>query len=544
MNNKSAGTPWWVAGDLNGFFGLFSNSLTNFLTAIGLLSFAISMPSDIVFGKIVPATAIAIAGGNIILAYLAKQLSVKENRSDITAMPYGLSVPHYFAVAFGVLLPTYIATGDWTIAWATGIVWNLIQGLIMLAGAFFGPIMKKYLPRAAMLGTLAGFAITFISGNPLGEVFTVPYIGLTCFAILMVGWLSQKRMPFGIPAGAFAIAVGTILAWVTGYMKPEAIGEAVAGFNIPLPSLMLGFLGKGFAQIGPFLPAAIPLGIYDFLESLDNLESAEAAGENYPTAICLSVPAILTIIGAFFGSVFPTIIYIGHPGWKATGARIGYSLATAAGILILSYTGLLKLVSAVIPLVALLPILIYIGMVMGAQAFSTASKRHMPAIIFAFLPFVGSFIVLKLNSTINAVNAALEAAGAGVSVALTEESAGGVVAVTNAFMSGNGVPFLGWLRLSQGDFISSMLLAATIIYIIDKRYMRAAAFSLITGVLAFFGIIHAATFGINSSPAMTIGYIGMAAVLLVMNYYQKDENKLSKEVLEEIANEKAAHTQH
>ncbi len=543
MDTKSKGTPWWVPGDLNGFFGLFSNSLTNFLTAIGLLS-AIAMPSDIVFGKIVPATAIAIAGGNIILAYLAKQMSIKENRKDVTAMPYGVSVPHYFAVAFGVILPTYVVTNDWTIAWATGIVWNLIQGIIMLAGALLGPTMKKYLPRAAMLGTLAGFAITFISGNPLGEVFTVPYIGLTCFAVLMVGWLSQKRMPFGIPAGAFAIAVGTILAWVTGYMRPEAITEAVSGFNVPIPSVMLGVFSKGFSQIAPFLPAAIPLGIYDFLESLDNLESADAAGEHYPVTISMSVPAILTIVGSLFGSVFPTIIYIGHPGWKATGARIGYSVATAVGILILSFTGLLKLVSAVIPLVALLPILVYIGMVMGAQAFSMTPKRHMPAVILAFLPFVGSFIVLKLNSTMNAVNAALSAAGENISVAFTEQAGEGVVAVTNGLMSGNGVPFLGWLRLSQGDFISSMLIAAAVIYIIDKRYLRAACFCLITALLSFFGIIHAATFGINSAPEMTIGYIGMAIILFIMNYYNKDENKLSQEVLDEIKQEKAEHAHH
>ena len=63
MSSKSKevhGTPLWVSGDLNGFFGLFSNSLTNFLTAIALLAVAISMPSDIVYGKIVPATALAI----------------------------------------------------------------------------------------------------------------------------------------------------------------------------------------------------------------------------------------------------------------------------------------------------------------------------------------------------------------------------------------------------------------------------------------------------------------------------------------------------
>ncbi len=536
----SGGTPWWVAGDLNGFFGLFSNSLTNFLTAIGLLSGAILMPSNIVFGKIVPAAALAIALGNFILGLMAKQMSVKEGRSDVTAMPYGLSVPHYFAVALAVILPTYVVTKDWTIAWAAGIVWNLIQGIIMLVGAFVGPYIKKVIPRSAMLGALAGFALTFISGNPIGEVFTVPYIGLVCFTILMVGWLSHKRLPFNMPAGAFAILIGTIIAWATGYMSPAAVTEAVSGFNIPVPHSTIGLLGEGFKQIGPFLPAAIPLGIYDFLESLDNLESAHAAGEHYPIAKCMAVPAVLTILSAFIGNVFPTIIYIGHPGWKATGARVGYSFLTGIAILVLSFTGLLQIVSAIIPLVALLPILVYIGMVIGRQAFETAKVRHMPAIILAFLPYIGSFLTNKINSVINSVNAALASAGQTASVAIGNSAAGDVVAVPFSVLSSNGVPMEGWMRLSQGDIIIAMLLSSIVIFIIDRHYKKAAGYCLVAAVLSFFGIIHSATFGLNSSPTVTLGYVGAAIVLVFMMLYRKQDNVLDPEVVAEEAAEAAA----
>lgn len=537
----SGGTPWWVAGDLNGFFGLFSNSLTNFLTAIGLLAGAIMMPSDLVFGKIVPGAAISIALGNFILAIMAKRLSVKEGRSDVTAMPYGLSVPHYFAVSLGVILPTFVVTQDWTLAWATGVVWNLIQGIIMLAGAFVGPYIKKVVPRAAMLGALAGFALTFISGNPIGEMFTVPYIGLVCFTVLMVGWFSHKRLPFGLPAGAFAILLGTIIAWVTGYMSPTAVTDAVSGFNIPVPSVTVNLFAAGFKQIAPFLPAAIPLGIYDFLESLDNLESAHAAGERYPVARCMTVPALLTILGSCIGSVFPTIIYIGHPGWKATGARVGYSILTGAAILVLAFTGLLRLVSAVIPLVALLPILVYIGMVIGKQAFETAKPRYMPAVILAFMPYIGSFLTSKINSVINSVNTALAEAGAGVSVALGAAGGDGVVGVSKALLSSNGVPLEGWARLSQGDIIIAMLLASIVIFIIDRHYQKAAIYCGAGVVLSFFGIIHASSFGLNAAPLVTLGYLGAALVLIFMMVYRRHENTPDPEVLAEEAAAKAAH---
>ena len=536
-NNAARGTPLWVAGDLNGFFGLFSNSLANFLTAIALLAVAISMPADIVYGKIVPATALAIALGNFILAYLARRMSVREDRSDVTAMPYGISVPHYYAVALAVILPTYIPTGDWMLAWATGMVWNFVEGVIMLIGAFAGPFIKKNIPRSAMLGALAGFALTFIAGNPIGEVFTTPYIGLVCFVILMVGWLGHKRLPFNIPTGAFAILVGTILAWVTGYMDPAGVSQVVENFNVPFPSLMFGLFTKGFAYIAPFLPAAIPLGIYDFLESMDNLESADAAGEHYPVALCMTIPAILTILSSFMGGVFPTIIYIGHPGWKAAGARVGYSILTGTVILVLSFTGIMALATAVIPLVAMLPILMYIGMIIGTQAFSTAKPRHMPAVVLAFLPYIGSFLTSKISSSINAVNEALAAAGSGLSVALGGVTSGNTVGVAFSTLSSNGVPFEGWQRLSQGDIIIAMILSTIVYFIIDRHYTKAAVYCGIGAALSFFGIIHSGSFGINVSPAVTIGYLLAGAVLLVMMVYRKEDNVLDPEVALEEAQE-------
>ena len=155
MKNQHPGTPWFVRGDVNGFFGLFSNVLTNFLAAIGLLA-TINMPSTIIYGSIVPGAAISIGLGGIIFAIQARIASIKRGESNVTAMPYGLSVPHYFIVAFGVMLPVYAQTQDWMLAWATGIAWNFVQGVIMTLGAFVGPYIQKYIPRSALLGSLTG----------------------------------------------------------------------------------------------------------------------------------------------------------------------------------------------------------------------------------------------------------------------------------------------------------------------------------------------------------------------------------------------------
>lgn len=502
-------TPWWVKGDLNGFFGLFSNSLTNFLAAIGLLVFAINMPKEIVYGRIVPAAALSIGIGNLILAWQAKQLSIKEKKGDVTALPYGLSVPHYFVVAFAVILPVHLQTNDWNLAWSVALAWNIVQGLIMTIGAFVGPYIKKYIPRAAMLGSLAGLAITYIAMNPMGEIFTTPYIGLTTLAIVVVGWLANKKMPGNIPAGLVAIIVGSTLAWGTGYMDIGAVKEAASGFSLAFPKLAVGNLAEGFAYLSPFLAAAIPLAIYDFLESLDNVESAEVAGDHYDTTKAMLIPGVLTLLAACLGSPYPTIIYIGHPGWKATGARVGYAWLTGGVMIVVALLGLLPLVLTLIPLVALLPILVYISMVIGAQAFSSTEKRHIPALIIAFMPFIASYVVTQVNNALGA---------AGTSAAKV-----GIEALTSS-----GIPYEGWKILGSGDILVGMMLATIVIFVIDKKFKISAVYSLITAALSFFGIIHASEIGFGTGGMVSLGYVAMAVIFMIMEYYRKEENVITE----------------
>ncbi|WP_067839251.1 xanthine permease [Amphibacillus sediminis] len=505
MSAKTKSTPWFVKGDTNGFFGLFSNVLTNFLAAIGLLA-AINMPNDIIYGSIVPGTAVAIGLGGIIFAIQTRRKSIEIGKSDMTALPYGLSVPHYFIVAFGVMLPVYAQTQDWVIAWSTGIAWNLVQGIIMTLGAFVGPFIQKYIPRAALLGSLAGIALTFIAMNPMGAIYSTPYIGLLTLAIVLGGWIAHKKLPGNIPAGLLAIIIGMLLAWVTGYMDIANVQEAASGFSISFPSLALGRLIEGFAYLSPFLAAAIPLAIYDFLESLDNIESAEVEGDKYPTTLTLLIPGLLTMLGSTLGSPYPTIIYIGHPGWKKAGARIGYSLATGIGVMVIAFVGLLPIFMSIIPLVALLPILVYIAMTIGTQAFTTADPKHVPAMILGLMPFIASYVILQIDNALNA--AGTTAAEVGFEL-----------------LGDNGVYYEGWQTLGASDILVSMLLITIVIFLIDKQFNRAATYSLITAALAFFGFIHAAEIGLGTGSSAALGYLSMSIGLFAFHYYRHPTEK-------------------
>jgi adenine/guanine/hypoxanthine permease len=110
----------WVPGDWNGFFGLFTNVLLNVIVLTGLALGVVHMPEDIVYGRILPALGIALPIGNLYYAFLAWRLARSEGRGNVTAMPYGPSVPHMFIVVFLIMLPIYLQTNDPVLAWQGG----------------------------------------------------------------------------------------------------------------------------------------------------------------------------------------------------------------------------------------------------------------------------------------------------------------------------------------------------------------------------------------------------------------------------------------
>src|SRR3979409_1382261 len=144
---------------------------------------------------------------------------------------------------------------------------------------------------------------------------------------------------------------------------------------------------------------------------MDNVESAEGAGDWYPTTQVLTADGVVSLIGCLLGNPFINAVYIGHPGWKAMGGRIGYSAATGIMILILSWFGVIALFLALVPVVAISPILLYIGMLIGAQAFQETPKAHAPAIGFALVPNLAAWGKLQIDSALGAAGTSAAAVG-------------------------------------------------------------------------------------------------------------------------------------
>ena len=165
---------FWVPGDWNALFGFGTNILVNVLVLTGLLRFVLQMPDELVFGRILPALGLMLFLSTGYYAFLAWNLARKTGRTDVCALPSGISVPHMFVVTFVVMLPIKLATKDPIQAWEAGLTWVFIQSFVLMAGGFIGPYIRKITPRAALLGSLAGISITFISMRPAALVFTHP----------------------------------------------------------------------------------------------------------------------------------------------------------------------------------------------------------------------------------------------------------------------------------------------------------------------------------------------------------------------------------
>lgn len=492
--------PWWTPGDWNGLFGLGTNVLLNVIVLTGLCLAVVQIPADTVYGRVLPALGIALPLGNIWYAVLARRLARKEGRTDVTALPYGPSVPHTFIVVFVVMLPVFLQTQDALAAWRAGLAWAFIIGCIVLLGAVFGPWIRRWTPRAALLGALAGISITFISMSPAAQMWQVPWIAFVAFGFILVGWLGGRPMPFGAPVGLVAVLVATAVAWVavaagwSGVLEPSAVSQSVAdlALHLPLPS---GDVVTGLQDIAPLLASAIPLGIYNFTEGMTNVESAAAAGDRYSTRQVLAADGLGAVVGSFLGSPFPPAVYIGHPGWKAVGGRVGYSLATGVVVGVVCFTGLVGTFLAVFPMQALVPVLLYIGLVIGAQAFNVNPRRYAPAIVLAVIPSLAEWATGLIDNAL---------AAAGTSAA--EVGTGALVA--------NGVVYDGLLLLGRGAVLVGILLGAIACFVIDRRFVAAAVTSGIAAVLSFFGLINAEEVGVNAAPAVTLGY-ALLALLLV-----------------------------
>jgi adenine/guanine/hypoxanthine permease len=517
MDSHRSPLPWLVRGDLDGFFGLALDNLVQLLLIEALCRGVLGFPEALVHGRILPAAALSILAGNVFYALQARRLAARTGRVDVCALPYGINTVSLFGHVFLVMLPAKLAASaaghpdPARAAWEAGLLACLGSALIETAGAFVAERIRKATPRAALLSTLAGIAIGFISIGFLFRTFARPVVGLATLGVVLLTYFGRVRFKGHLPGGLVAVALGTLLAWTTG-VAPEGPRPPWTGPALPVPELGALLRSLRPELVLAYLSVILPMGIFNVVGSLQNIESAEAAGDPYETRPSLLVNGAGSLVAAAFGSPFPTTIYIGHPGWKALGARAGYSVLNGAFVTIVCLTGTLGIIAWAIPVDAGMAIVLWIGIVMAAQAFQATPHAHAPAVVIGLLPAMGAWGAQMAK-------AGLRAAGVG--------GPGGPpfsAALEPAFLRTDT-----WIRgafaLEQGFIFTSMVLAAATVAIIERRFERAALWMLVGAALSAVGLAHAFQYtpgdtAIRLAPAWpwAAGYVAIAAVLFLARW--------------------------
>jgi AGZA family xanthine/uracil permease-like MFS transporter len=463
---------WWAPGDWNAFFGLALDNLSLFVVLSGLLIGVFGFPSDLVLRVMVPGTALGVLVGDLVYTWLAIRLMRATGRRDVTAMPFGIDTPSLFGVVFGVLGPAMILTRDPVLAWKIGMGVTVAMGVIKLGLAFAGDWVRRVVPRAALLGSIAGVAVLLIAFMPALRIFADPLVGVVSLTVVLAALVGGVRMPWGVPGALAAVLAGSAIFWgrwaldlVAGPTAPHpALTVGVVGLALPWPTL--GWLDALDATL-PYLPLALPFALATVVGGIDNTESAIVAGDEYRTRDILLTEALATIAAGCCGGVVQNTPYIGHPAYKAMGARAGYTLATGLLIGVGAAVGIVALLVRLLPDAAVAPILVFVGLQITAQAFLASPARHAPAVALSFLPAVAALVLIQGNLLL------------------------GGVGKSAADLVGEGrVVWGALLVLGNGFILTALLWGAALVAIIERRLRVAGAVLAMAALATLFGLIH------------------------------------------------------
>lgn len=548
---NGARLPWFVKRDIDGFFGLMIDNLVQLVYIATLAPLVAGLPASLIYGRVLPGAALSVLVGNLFYAWQARRVAAREGRTDVTALPYGINTPSVFAFIFFIMGPVYHSNLDKLgadaaaqLAWRIGIGACLINGLIELTGALYAERIRKATPRAALISALAGIAIGFISMDFILQVFERPLLALAPMGIILIQYFSGVRLPWGAPAGLAALVVGAAVGWglkgfaalpLFAHLAPSIQTQISAEIaNMPaswaafrdalrptahMPVPVLGDIAAMLRSpeerglLLQYLNVIIPMGVFTLIGSLQNIESAEAAGDKFPTAPALAANGVGTLVAGLLGSCFPTTIYIGHVGWKRLGARWGYSILNGAFITFICLTGLVQSVRAIVPMESVIGILLWIAIIITAQAFQSTPRAHAPAVVLGLIPGIAAWGLLMFKNGMISAGAFLDPS----------------VASPEGLMARMGVgafpPYArlgGLIALDRGFIMTSMGLAAMGVMIIERRFKAAAVWAWILAGLSALGVIHAwnplrldefYSLGPENGWRFALGYAGLGAIL-------------------------------
>ncbi len=512
--SKNLKYPWFTAGDLNAFFGLMLDNVTNLVLLTVLLEGfqynGIPFPRHFVFAYMIPGTALGVMFGDLVYTWMARRLAKTTGRTDVTAMPLGLDTPSTMGIALVVLGPVYVQTGDPMVSWQVGMATMIFMGLAKLVLSFAGGWVQRVVPQAGLLGSIAGIGIALMAFLPLTHIFSMPIVGLIALGLVLYSLIARLRLPGNLPGAAVAVSTGILIYYLMGAAGLPGGAFSLPslndfGFAPPLPTL--GFF-KGLGRAVDFLPIAIPFGMLTIIGGINNTESAKVAGDDYRTRDILLTEAVATLLAGLTGGVSQSTPYIGHPAYKRMGGRSGYTLACGIFVGLGGAFGLISFIVGALPTAAIVPILLFVGVEMVTQAFDACDRNYYPAITLSFLPILGYLVLIQWNTII-----------------------GGLQLAQSSLPPGLAHDYSIMRVLGNGFILTAMLWGALGVKLVDHKLPAAAACLAVCALFSLFGIIHSVDpngslylpWAISGDLHWRIaaGYAALALMLLALNPFSR-----------------------
>jgi AGZA family xanthine/uracil permease-like MFS transporter len=480
---------------VNAFFGLMLDNIGDMILMAGLLVAVFGFPAHFVMSRMIPGTAVGVLVGDLIFTVMALNMARRTGRRDVTAMPLGLDTPSTFGAVFLILGPSFVAATKRGLsadeaaahAWFIGIAMIFASAIFKLFCAPFSGWLRRSVPRAGLLGSLVAIALVIISFMPLLDIAAQPVAGFVALAVILATLTGRWTLPKDIPGALAAVVMGCLVYYGMHLFglgpglgtRPEVLFQV--GLPMPAAEWWTWFGGSWREAVG-YLPVALPLALATVVGGIDCAESAAAAGDDYHTGRVIAAEGFATLVGGLFGGVIQSTPYIGHPAYKAMGARSAYTLATAIFIGLAGILGYFGWIFYVLPKPVVFPILIFVGLEITAQSFRATPRRHYPALALACVPALAYLASIPLNQVVN------DPGPPGREfTSFSPEVQHTIQTIT---------------ILSGGFIVTSLIWATGLAKVIDGRMKTAAAVFLLAGMFALFGVIHSP---LPSSPIVTPG---------------------------------------
>lgn len=491
---------WWTLsrGDLDTTIAQVGFNLAQMVIPVFLL-IPVGISAGFSVTHLLPGYALGFLVGSLGLVWLGVRLARREKRSDVTSHVYGNNVPAIIAYTLSIMLPVYLDTHDANRAWAVGAAAVVWTGIIKLAAAPFARVFRRWIPGPAAMTVFGAAMYSYLALVLLQRVFDEPLVGLIALAIILTAVLAnipitRWRIPPFIAAWIVPLAVGIGI----GYVRPTWSGTSLQ-WPLVLPAQPL----RAMQLAIPYLSVIAPIAIYHVLQDIASVAGAAAAGDDYDARAVLACDGLGTLVCGLAGSVVAPVIYALHPPYKAVGARISFAFWTPALFLAIVASGLSTFVAQLFPWPILAAIIAYVSVGVGMATLRRVDAKYLSAVLLGFVLPAGAVVMTAMNSALPALR--LSSAEPAVAAALNRS-----IYWSSIVGLGNGFLFL------------VLVVASIITELIDRQFVRAAAWCLLAAVFSWFGLMHSALMRWGAQPQYARGWMAAAIVVYSARWWRGD----------------------